>query len=250
LETKRSGKDGSNDLNNGKRDATQIDKMMLALVWWPIMLTWALLAGGASTISSVWNAVHELSTKHAAALGLASSPVDWEMLDLYVKLARANSAADLAAAKHIKSLLGEVQQRRTDLLAKELCHLSSAMRRKLLKEKRKADATGPAALLALIDQAVDEQVCMCASLSLSLSWFIVKRLTQGWCNCAQDFKRAAKLHRRLIQLAPPPPPRPDLDRLIRDAEQQVAEAVEREAREQKDAIARLSARLDRLIAVP
>ena len=199
METKRSGKDGSNDLNNGKRDATQIDKMMLALVWWPIMLTWALLAGGASTISSVWNAVHELSTKHAAALGLASSPVDWEML---------------------------------------------------MKEKRKADATGPAALLALIDQAVDEQVCMCASLSLSLSWFRVKRLTQGWCNCAQDFKRAAKLHRRLIQLAPPPPPRPDLDRLIRDAEHQVAEAMEREAREQKDAIARLAARLDRLIAVP
>jgi hypothetical protein len=176
LETKRSGKDGSNDLNNGKWDTPQGDQIMLAFVWWPIMLTWALLAGGlhhffsfASTISSVLNAVNELSAKHAAALGLASSPVDWEMLDLYVKLARANSAADLAAAEHIKSLLGEVQQHRTDHLAKELCHLSSAMRRKLMKEKRKADATGPAALLALIDQAVDEQVCLCVSLSLSLS---------------------------------------------------------------------------------
>lgn len=170
LETKRSGKEGSNDLNHGKRDAPQGDQMMFALVWWPIMLTWALLSGGASAISSVWNAVNELSAKHAAALGLAPSPVDWEMLDLYVKLARANNAADLASAEHIKSLLGEVQQRRTDLLVKKLCHLSSAMRRKLIKEKRKADATGPAALLALIDQAVDEQVCLCVSLSLGLGF--------------------------------------------------------------------------------
>jgi len=80
------------------------------------------------------------------------------MLDMHVRLERALSVEDYEAAARIKSLLVEVQQRRTEHLAAQLCHHSSAMRRKLRKEKRKANATGPAALLAMIDQAVDEQV--------------------------------------------------------------------------------------------
>jgi hypothetical protein len=131
--------------------------LLLALMF-PVMLTWALLAGGANTLSSVWNTVHEISRQHAAALGLSPSSVDWEMLDMHVRLERALSVEDYEAAARIKSLLVEVQQRRTEHLAAQLCHHSSAMRRKLRKEKRKANATGPAALLAMIDQAVDEQV--------------------------------------------------------------------------------------------
>ena len=124
----------------------------------PVMLTWALLAGGANTLSSVGNTVHEISRQHAAALGLSPSSVDWEMLDMHVRLERALSVEDYEAAARIKSLLVEVQQRRTEHLAAQLCHHSSAMRRKLRKEQKGANATGPAALLAMIDQAVDEQV--------------------------------------------------------------------------------------------
>ena len=132
---------------------------------WPLLLFWAFAAASMSTLASAWKMLDEVLQRYStdASFGASpSSPIDWELLELELKLASALSVEDYQGAKVIEGQMRLVEHCRTEELASKLLHSSNLMRAKARKEQEarhgeQADK-GAQRLLALIEAACAEQV--------------------------------------------------------------------------------------------
>jgi protein-arginine kinase activator protein McsA len=200
-------------------------KALLALMW-PLILVWRMVLATVRTLDEaavIAQHIHaHQSTQHLASpSSIGNNSLDWDLLRQQIQLAAAMNREDYDAALKIKAAIAALQSRRTNDLATQLLHMSSKMRKDIKDIRAAQNESNLSSLQRLIQDAIEEQ----------------------------DFARAARLHKQLLELAPPapPPPRADLEYLEWDTKKRVAQALANEKLMRQDPMNDLTAHLAELL---